>query len=370
MAQTDFSKMGLQERLAWARSIWAVARVNSFTMKFMGSSANSAIQRITELTKVKGATKCVIQLVADLIEDGTGGDNELEGHEEALRAFEQKIQFDQLRHAVKNVGKLSDKRSTIDFRNQSKERLGQFFGDRIDQMAFLTLAGVAYTFRNNGSARSAGSALIALDFASDVKAPTTNRHLRVLANGSIAAGDTSAIVAADKLNYKSLVRAKAFAKDTGMRGIKMGSEEIFHVFTTANGMADLRLDADFLANIRSAGVRGDSNSLFSGASSVMVDGMVIHEYRYVFNTRGATSGSKWGSSGTVDGCANLMLGAQALGFADFNAPAWNEKTFDYGNNHGIATAKIFGMLKPQFNNDWTGTVEDYGVLRLDAAVTN
>lgn len=369
MAQTDFSQMGLQERLAWARSIWQVARVNSFTMKFMGTTENSAIQRITELTTVNGASKCVIQLVADLLQDGTNGDDALEGNEESLRAFEQKIQFDQLRHAVRNKGKLSDKRSTIDFRNQAKERLGVFFGDRIDQMAFLTLAGIAYTKKNNGANRVGTSALISIDFAADVKVPTSNRHLRCLASGAIAAGDTTAIVAADKLNYKSLVRAKAFAKDTGMRGIRVGSEEVYHVFVTPNGMADLRLDPEFLANIRSAGIRGDNNPLFSGASSVMVDGMIVHEYRYVFNTRGATSGSKWGSGSLVDGAANLILGAQALGFADFGAPAWNEKTFDYGNNHGIATAKIFGMLKPQFNNDWTGQVEDYGVLRLDAAVT-
>ena len=55
MAQTDFSNMGLQKRLAWATSLWEVFRVRSFASQFMGNDSNSAIQRITELTKVNGA---------------------------------------------------------------------------------------------------------------------------------------------------------------------------------------------------------------------------------------------------------------------------------------------------------------------------
>ncbi len=365
---TDFANMGLEKRLAWARSVWQVARVNSFAMRFMGNSANSVIQRITELTKVNGASQAVIQLVADLQGDGVGGDDELEQNEEQLRAFEQKINFDQLRHAVRNKGRVSDKKSTISFRNFAKDKLGQFFGDRIDQLAFQTLAGVAYSKRPNGAARTSNT-FANLAYAADVKAPTANRHLRVVAGGTYAAGDTTAVAATDLLNYKSLVRAKAFFGDTGLRGIKVGGEEMYHVFTTKGGMADLRLDADFLANVRSAGVRGDSNPLFAGATSVLVDGMVIHEHKYVPNTSGAAAGSKWGAAGDVNGVMNLVLGAQAMGFVDFGAPGWVEKSFDYSNNHGVASNKIFGMLKPQFHNDWTGAVEDYGVGRLDSAVS-
>lgn len=364
---TDFTNMSLQARFAWAKSVWETARRKSFVMNFMGTSANSAIQRITELTNVNGASKCVIQLVAELLEDGVAGDEILEGNEDVLRAFEQEIQYDQLRTATRNKGKVTDKRSTINFRNQSKDKLGRFFGDRIDQLAFLTLSGLDYNVKLDGSARSGTSAFLDLTFRADVSAPTANRHVRVKADGTLAAGDTTAVVAADLLNYKALVRAKAFAKETGMRGISVGNDELYHVFVTPTGMSDLRLDADFLANIRSAGTRGDKNPLFAGVSSVMLDGMVVHEYRYVYNTSGLASGSKWGATGVVEGARNLMLGAQALGFADFGAPDWTEKTFDYGNNHGIATAKIFGMLKPKFQNDFTNTVEDYGVLCIDSA---
>lgn len=366
---TDFTAMSLQERYAWAKSIWSVFRVRSFAARFMGADENSVIQRITELTQVNGVSKAVIQLVADLQSDGVAGDNELEGKEEKLRAFEQQITYDQLRHAVRSKGKLSDAKATISVRNHAKDKLGQFFADRTDQMAFLALSGIAFTKMNNGKTRDVTSNLLILDFAGSVTAPTTNRYLRCVAGGGIGVGNTASLTANDKINYKSLVRAKAYAKETGMRGIRDGADEVYHVFVTPQGMADLRLDPDFMENVRAAGTRGDANPLFAGATSVLVDGMYVHEYHYVFNTLRASAGSKWGASGTVDGMACLILGAQALGFADLGVPTWTEKPFDYDNQTGVATAKILGMLKPKFQNDITGTVEDYGVLRLDCALS-
>lgn len=367
--KTDFANMGLAQRLAWGNALWEVARVRMFVSRFMGTSSNSMIQRITSLKKVKGAARAVIQLVADLQGDGIGGDNELEGNEEALRAFEQFIDYDQLRHAVRNTGRLSDMKSTIGFRNSAKDKLGYFFADRIDQMAFLMLSGISFTKNNNGSDRAggAGGTLPKLAFHK-ITAPTTNRHLRV-SGSNIAAGATASMTATDLLNFKSLVRAKAFLKDTGLRGLRIGHNDLVHVFVTTTGMADLRLDADFMAAVNQAAVRGDKNPIFDGVDSIMVDGMMIHEYKYVYNTTGAASGQKWGASGTVDGMRALICGSQALGFFDYGAPGWDEKDFDYRNQVGIATNKVFGMLKPVFHNDWTGQDEDYGVAVLDCALS-
>ncbi|MGX9080161.1 hypothetical protein ACWTQY_30315, partial [Klebsiella pneumoniae] len=107
------------------------------------------------------------------------------------------------------------------------------------QMAFLTASGISFEFRNNGAARAGGATgtLPKLVFHK-ITAPTSNRHLRVSGSG-VAAGDTSLITAADKLNYKSLVRAKAFLKDTGFRGLRIGYNDLLHVFVTTTGMADL-----------------------------------------------------------------------------------------------------------------------------------
>lgn len=375
---TNFAALASEQKLAWSRDLWRVARNQSFAMKFTGKGPNAMITRVTELTKNEKGTQAIFQLLAELEGDGVTGDNWLEGNEEAMRSFDQKIKMDQLRHANRLAGRMADQKSTITFRENSRDVLAYWLADRIDQLTFQTLAGWDYALKPNGAARTklghlpseSGYALADLEFAEDLSAPSANRHLRMTANGDLAAGDTTAVAAGDRINYKSLVLAQAYAKDHYIRGIKAGNgEEVYHVFVTPTVMAQLKLDPDFMSNVRHAGVRGDKNTLFAGANSVMVDGMIVHQYRHVPNTQGMADGNKWGSSGAVDGARVLMCGAQALGMADIGAPGWDEKTFDYGNQHGIAIDKIFGLKKPKFNSDVTKTVEDFGVLALDVATS-
>ena len=137
------------------------------------------------------------------------------------------------------------------------------------------------------------------------------------------------------------------------------------MFVSPQQMASLKLDADFLANVRNAGVRGSSNSLFSGSASLMVDGIMIHEFRHVYNN---TGGTLWGSGSNVKGARALFCGAQALAMADIGAPDVVEDTFDYGNQHGISIGKIFGLRKPVYNTDVSGDDQDFGVITLDTAL--
>jgi N4-gp56 family major capsid protein len=349
--------------------MWKQARNYAFTSKFSGKGPNAMIQRVTELTKSEKGTRAVITLVADLAEDGVAGDDTLEGNEEAIRAYDQVIQIDQLRQANRHKGRLAEQQSVVTFREHSRDVLAYWLADRMDQLAFLTLSGVAYTEGTNGANRS-GSALQSLSYAADVSAPSTNRHFRWDSASGLAAGSTAAVAASDTPTWAMLVELKARAKELFVRGIKgPGGQEFYHVFMTPRGMAKLRQDSDYLANVRNAGVRGSSNELFKGTDTVMVDGMFIHEYRHVYNTLGATSGTdKWGSGNTIDGQRVLFCGAQALGLADIGAPEWVEKGFDYDNQQGISVGKIFGFLKPVFRAVTTATDEDHGLLVCDTAI--
>lgn len=368
MALTNFNKLTSEQKTVWSRQVWKQARNYAFTTKFTGSGPNAMIQRITELTKSEKGTRAVITLVADLEEDGVGGDNQLEGNEEEIKAYDQVIQIDQLRNANRHKGRLADQKSVVNFRSQSRDVLAYWLADRIDQLAFLTLSGVAYTNTNRGATRSSAT-FGNLEFASDVSTPSTNRHRRWDATSGLVAGDTTAVAAADTPSWAMMVELKAFAKDKYVRGIKgPGGQEFYHVFMTPQGMAKLRQDPDYLANVRNAGVRGGSNELFKGTDTVMVDGLMIHEYRHVYNTAGAASGSKWGAASTVDGQRVLFCGAQALGMADIGAPEWVEKGFDYENQQGIAVGKLFGFLKPVFRSNIDASNEDFGVIVCDTAI--
>jgi len=380
MALTNFGTLTGDQLQMWSREFWKVARNQSFINQFAGTGSNAMVQRITELTKNQKGTKANITLLADMTGDGITGDNTLEGNEEALRAYDITIELDQLRFANRIAGRMTDQKTVVNFREQSRDALAYAMADRCDQLAFLTLSGVAYTHKNNGALRttsaSAGHELVDLEFASDVSAPTGDRHRRI-SGTTLAAGDTTAVTASDKLAYRHVVELKAYAKDNYIRGIRgAGNQETFHMFVTPQQMADLKLDSDFLANVRNAGVRGTGNSLFAGSSSLMVDGVMIHEFRHVFNTTGATSGAsanagaagyKWGADADVDGARALFCGAQALALADIGLPEMVEDTFDYGNQSGISVGKIFGLRKPKYNSDISGSAQDFGVIALDTA---
>lgn len=369
MSLTNFALLTDEQLTVWRRDLWKHARNYSFTNKFLGKGPNSMIQHITELKKSEKGARAVITLLADLEGDGIAGDRTLEGNEEAMKSFDQVIRIDQLRHANRHEGRMADQKSVVEFRSNSRDVLAYWLADRIDQMAFLTLSGVNYNMRNNGAVRI-GSDLQHLEFAADVTAPTAQRRLR-WNKGAMhldVGGATSAIVAADTPCWELFVQLKAYAKDQYLRGVKgEGGEEVFHAFLTPQAMARLKLDPTYMQNVRNARQRSEKNPLFTG-SSVEIDGIVFHEFRYVYNTAGAPAGQKWGAGGLVDGCQILFCGAQSLAMADLGNPEWVEKGFDYDNQQGISVQKILGFMKPKFNSIYSGnTVQDFGVISVYVA---
>jgi N4-gp56 family major capsid protein len=386
MADTNFAAMTTHAKKVWSRDIWKVARNSSFLFNFMGSSSNAMIQRITELTRTERGDRAVLTLVPDLEEDGIVGDAMLEGNEEAITAYDKEIVIDMLRHANRSSGKMGDQKSIVNFRSTSKDVLGYWLGDRLDQMGFLTLSGMPFKYKTNGSLRTVAGLtaknLTSLAFAPHEvnDAPSSARHVQWDASASslLPATNTTrrTLEVGDTPSYKMLVLAKAYAKEQYIKGIRgSGGEEVYHVFMNPTGMAKLKLDSDYIQNVRNAYQRGASNPLFAGTTSVMADGLVIHEYRHVFNTLGAASGGtlgeagkKWGAANAVNGQRALMCGAQALGFCDLGTPEWNEEWFDYKNKGGISIGKMFGFLKPNFHSPVNGSSQDFGVLAIDTAI--
>lgn len=371
---TNFGALTSNQLTQWSRKFWSEARNRTFVMAFAGDGEDSMVQRISELSKTTDGARAVITLVNDSTGDGVVGDNTLEGNEEPLKQSDTVIQLDQHRHAHRSQGRYAEQAQIVRFRNQAKNKGTYWLADRTDQLAFLTLSGVSYAFNNNGSTR-VGSQLPQLKFAADVKAPSTNRFYRwVGSSKTLAAGDTTQIASTDTPSWAMLVEAKAQCVNSYIRPIRTadGIEE-YNVFMTPSGIARLKQDPDFLEAWRHAQKRGDSNPIFKGTphggkDGIHIDGLNIMEYRHVFNTTGAASGSKWGGSGTQDGQRVLFCGSQALALADIGEAIWDEKYFDFGNSLGIAFGKIYGLLKPQFFSIYSQTTEDHGVLCVDTAI--
>lgn len=364
MSLTNFGLLTAEQKTVWSRDLWKQARNMSFVNRFLGKDSNSIIQHIDELKKTEKGARAVITLLADLQGDGVAGDRTLEGNEESMQTFDQVIRIDQLRHANRHEGRMADQKSVVEFRNNSRNVLAYWLADRIDQMAFLTLSGVAYSNSNKGVAR-VGSDLPFLEFAADVAAPTNNRRLRWdnTAKALVANAATAGIAATDTPAWEMFVQLKAYAKERYIRGVvEDGNEETYHAFLTPAAFAKLKQDPTYNLNLRHSYDKDKNSKLFSGGT-VKIDGIYLHEFRHVYNTSGAASGSKWGAASTVDGCQVLFCGAQSLGMADIGSPEWTEKGFDYDNQQGISVGKILGFLKPKFGNIYEGgSVEDFGVI--------
>lgn len=374
MAMSNFAKLTNEQMTTWGRKVWKAARNTSFVMKhFVGEGPNAVIQRVTELTETSKGTRAVFTLVPDLEGDGVVGDNQLEGNEEEIKAYDQVIRYDQIRNANRLEGRLADLKSTINFRNTSHELLQNWLAQRLDEIVFLAASGVSLAFRSNGAVRT-GSQFPLLEFAADISAPTANRHFRWDAVDGLVAANTAAIDAADVMSWDTLIAMKERAVESFLRPVSTDNGiELYHVFLSPRQMSSLTRDPKFIEAMKFARERGESNPLFKGTgmggtgSGVYVNGLNIMQYRHVFNTTGAPAGSKWGAAGAINGARALLMGAQALAVADIGSPKWVEKDFDYDNSPGVSIAKLFGLKKPVWRSQQTGTMEDFSIIAVDTA---
>lgn len=238
-----------------------------------------------------------------------------------MQSYNDTITIDLISHGLRQKGKLAEQKTVIEFRENAKERLAYWLANRMDQLAFLTMSGIGYGFNNDGSTRASGE-FANLAFAADVSAPTSKRGLRWDAtNNVLATANTASVVATDKLSYKAVIEANVYAKTHYVKPLMNGGKEYYVCFVRPEALAQLKTDPDYIRAVVTGVDRGKDNPFFTGGI-LTVDGIVFHEHRLVYNTRGIASGSKWGSGGTVEGSRALLCGAQALGFADLGAPEW------------------------------------------------
>jgi N4-gp56 family major capsid protein len=261
---------------------------------------------------------------------------------------------------------MAEQATIIRFREQSKDKLGFWIADKMDELMFLTLSGRAYTLKLDGSTRT-GSQLPSLSFGADVVAPSTNR---ILYAGSATSEAT--LTASDKMSWAVIVRARTLAERKRLQPLRSGGKNYYCMVISSEQRRDLVLDPTYQTIVRSADKQGTDNKLFSGAMAV-VDGVVLYSHQKVFNTFGLSSGSKWGSGSTVDGAQAMLLGAGAGGIALLGNPFWREsdKT-DYNNRPGIGVGRKIGMLKPQFKSVYdlssgSPTRQDFGTISVKTA---
>lgn len=126
----------------WSRKLYQEIIGQSYLGRFMGTSDSSLIQVKTE-TKKDAGDKITFGLRRLLTGSGIQGDDTLEGNEESLVTYSDSVFIDQLRHAVRSDGKMSEQRVPFSVREEARSGLQDWWIERLETCAANQLTGYA-----------------------------------------------------------------------------------------------------------------------------------------------------------------------------------------------------------------------------------
>lgn len=124
----------------WSKRLIVEVLKSTWISKFMGPSTSNIIQIKDETSKSAG-DKITYGLRMQLTGAGVIGDGTLEGMEESLTTYSDSVIINQLRHAVRSAGRMSQQRVPFVVRDEALSGLRDWWADRIDQSGFNQLCG-------------------------------------------------------------------------------------------------------------------------------------------------------------------------------------------------------------------------------------
>ena len=349
MAATSYGVNAPQAVKLWSRKLFREALKNTTMSKYMGESSDSAIQILNDTKKGPGDT-IYINLRMQLTGAGIQGDSTLEGNEEALTLYRDTALIDQLRHAVRSGGKMSEQRIPFSVREEGRMGLQDWWADRIDTSIINQLTG------NTGQSDTrytGNNATVAGTYSATAGA---SRTIYLSGDGSTDASVTTT----STFTLSHIDKAVTLAKTTTplIRPIMDAGNARYLMFLHPYQVRDLRAATTSNGSwieIQKALLTGNGskdNPIYTGALGVY-NGVVLVE-----NVRIPSFTS---AGGAATGRRAVLVGAQACAFAvgQDNNPekmSWVEELFDYENQLGVSAGMIFGVKKTIFNSLDFGTI--------------
>ena len=346
MAKTEF---GVNDALAvklWSKKLAVEALKATYFSKFMGEGTDSLIQIKTETKKGRG-DKITFGLRMQLSGAGVQGDGVLEGNEEALTIYSDSVLIDQLRHATRANGRMSQQRVPFDVRMESLDGMTDWWQDRLDSWFFNQICG---NVAQSDTRYTGNNAVTAPDASHHIFPPSETTD-----EGLDSTGDTMSLA----LVESALEKAKTLSP--AIRPIKVGGKDWYVMFMHPYQMTDLRAasaTAGTYFDIEKAALQGgkiSDNPIFTGAEGVY-RGVILHESTRVPLGCNSTTGAAVANTRRA-----VLCGAQAasIAFGQDNGPnkfTWVEELFDYENQLGVSAGTIAGLKKNIFNSQDFATV--------------
>lgn len=286
--QTNFAVNDPLAVKLWAKKLMVEAIQQTWFRKFISDDGNNIIQQLDDAEKGAGDT-INYGLRMQLIGPGVQGDGVLEGQEEALTTYADKVLIDQLRHAVNVGGRMTQQRVPFELREEGRLGLQDWWANRMDTAFFNHLCG--NTMQVNTAYTGNNSTL----------APTNLILPSGVANeGALASTNTFNI---NLLDYGVEL---AYTKAPLIRPIKVEGEEKYVAFLHPFQVTDLRVNTatgQWLdIQKAAAGAEGRNNPMFKGSLG-MYRGVILHSHRNVIRFNNAGAGAN------VEAARALFLGS-------------------------------------------------------------
>ena len=335
MAQTAYGVNANEAVKLWSRKLMREALKQTWASRFMGSDSNALCQVIDDTSKSAGDSVRQI-LRMQLNGAGIQGDATLEGNEEGLVTYTDNVVINQLRHAVRSGGKMTEQRIPFSIREEARMGLQDWWADRYDTWFMNQLSG--------------NSAQTDTKYTGNNAATAPDTAHQIFANSHASEATMTATAAAQfTLSLIDQVVLKARTLSPVIRPVSTEAGQKYVMFITPEQHYDLRVNTNTLqwGDIQKAAMQGGNisdNPIFTGALGEY-NGVILHE---AFRLPTVATGGA-----TTTGRA-VLCGAQALLMAfgrdsSANRMSWVEELFDYGNQLGVSAGLIGGMKKTVFN---------------------
>ena len=356
MAGTSYGVNSPEAVKLWSRKLWHESLKATYIGKFMGKSSDSLIQVVEDTSKGDGdRVRCTLRML--LSGDGVAGDGTLEGNEEALTTYTDDVFIDQLRHAVRSGGRMSEQRIPFSVRDEARMGLQDWYADRYDTWFFNQIAG------NTAQTDTRYTGLQA------TLAPDSEHHF-VMEAGFKAIGTSSGTEASvgsastsNKIKLTAIDELLTVAKTLTpqIRPLKINGEDHYVMFLHPNQVKDLRTDATAgeitwydTQKAAMQGGRVDNNPIFTGALGVY-NGVILHESTRVPLGSLATVAETKVRRAIFCGAQSAVM-AYGKGYGPGQKMDWTEELFDYKNQLGVGAGVIGGMKKARYNGSDFGTL--------------
>lgn len=345
MATTNYATGNALAVKLFAKKLFQEALKTTYFSRFMGEGTDNVIQIKPETSKGAG-DQVTIGLRMQLTGAGIQGDGTLEGNEEGLVTYSDALVINQLRHAVRSAGEMSEQRVTFDVRDECRMGLQDWWADRLDASWMNQVSG---NTAQSDTRYTGNQATVAPDFAHKVFV-----NANELTDASISTTSIFAFGVIDKAVEKAKT-ASPLIRPVTVNGTKMYvcllhpvQVTDLRITTTTGGWLDIQKAA-------MTGGRVDDNPIFTGALGVY-NNVVLHE-----STRCPQAVNAGTSLGIASTRRAVFMGAQASAVAYGQKSrdqemTWVEELFDYGNQLGVSAGLIFGLKKMVFNSADFGTI--------------